>query len=153
VAGVDLEEDGKEFALLDGEATEALSEGGTIDGLDAVEGGDSELGLIGLQMADQFPAKAGRGGGALLGGLLDAILGDGGKAEAGGVEGGLDRMGLGHGQDADGGGVATGNLAGRGDAGDQGLGVNFELRIGDHLFTIISRRIKVSNPRIRKVSD
>jgi hypothetical protein len=84
---------------------------------------------------------------------LDAVLGDGGKAEASSMESGLDRMGLGHGKDADGGGVAAGDLAGRGDAGDQGLGVGCKLRIGDHLFTIISLRIKVSNPRIGKVVD
>jgi hypothetical protein len=78
VAGVDLKEDGENFAEFGGGAVEVVEEFFAVDALDAVEVLGGEFGFVGLKMADEFPSEGGGGAErAFLGGFLDAIFTDG----------------------------------------------------------------------------
>lgn len=126
-AGVDLEEHGEGAVEFAGGAVEALEEFGRIDALHAVEVGGGELGFVGLQVADQFPARGRDVGGELdvghfVDGFLHAVFADSAQAEAGGVGGGPGIVGFGDGEQLDLGGVAACLAASGRDFGENGLG-------------------------------
>ena len=131
-AGVDLEENGKTFPELGGGAIEVVEEFFGIDALDAVKVRGGEFGFVGLEVADEFPLKRGRGAeGAFLGDFLDAVFADGAEAVAGGVVGGGDGVGLGDCEQFDGGGITAGGGAGGGDLGADDVGAADKFLVGD----------------------
>jgi len=131
-AGVDLEENGEDFPELGGGAIEVVEEFFGIDALDAVKVRGGEFGFVGLEVADEFPLKRGRGAeGAFLGGFLDAVFADGAEAVAGGVVGGGDGVGLGDGEEFDRGGIAAGGGAGGGDLSADDVGAADKFLVGD----------------------
>ena len=128
VAGVDLEQHRENFAQLAGGAVEVVEKFFRFYALDAVEGLGGEFGLVGLEVADEFPNEGGGGAErALLGGFLHAVLADGAEAVARGVIGGGDGVGLGDGEEFDGRGIAAGRSAGGGDLGADGVGAAGEI--------------------------
>jgi hypothetical protein len=102
-----------------------------VDALDAVEVLGGEFGLVGLEVADEFPSEGGGGAEwAFFGGFLDAIFADGAQAVAGGEIGGGDGVGLGDGEEFDRGGIAAGGGAGGGDLGADGVGAEDKFCVG-----------------------
>ena len=118
VAGVDLEEDGEGAGKFTGGGVEAGEQFLGIDTLDTIKVGGGEAGLVGLEVADEFPAQGqGRDLGAFLGAFLDAVFTDAAQAEAGCELGGPGGVGFGNGEKLDGRGIAAAGGAGGRDGG------------------------------------
>ena len=115
MTGVDLEQDGQNFAQFSRRAIEVVEQLPAVHALHAVKMGGRQPGLVGLQVADEFPGE-GRGTlCALVHALLYAVFADRTHAVTGGMGGGGGGMGLGHGQQLDFTGITARPGAGRGD--------------------------------------